>query len=130
MQMWERELNDMLDQVADYAEYYPKVLDMVAHAEADATEKGRRKTFFEYIGQLVVRLKRSRSQFNTITYIKHKDGPNFYQVQNYNYKMYEWYLDRKFPMETVTASTLNIDEKWLTEKERQSFRERANTVIQ
>lgn len=128
MEMWERELSDMLDQVADYAEDYPKVLDMVAHAEADATECGRRKTFFAYIRELVTRLKRNRSQFNTITYIKSKEGPNYYRVKNYNYKMYEWYIDRKFPMETVTPDTLNISEKWLTEEERQSFRERATTI--
>lgn len=121
----DKEIELLLDQVADYADGYPNVLDMVAQAEADAKTNHQEKVLLDYLRQLVTRLAILPSQHNSIVYYREsKDKPGFFQIRNYDYKMYCWYLNRGLPKETVTARTLNIDTKLLTKEERESFMKR------
>lgn len=93
MQVWEQRLNQMLDQVADYADDWNEVLEMVAVAD----NKGERQLLHDYLEYLVPRIKNMQRQFNWVTY---DQSNHAYVIHNYTLDVFR-YMRESYPQDAV-----------------------------
>lgn len=114
-EFWEQELEQLLNQVAEYAPDWDEVLDMVAAADMPENQK----MLYEYLRELVPRLKQMRREFNRVTYVN-----GGYVVSNYDFKMYSWAKKRGLGEDYITSFSLIFPPDFLTPAEVEQFNER------
>lgn len=117
MEVKRQQLNQLLDEVADFGDDWPEVIDMIANAEASSEDD----LLFKYLGLLVPRLRRMRRAFGYVTY---EPKSRCYQIHNYTFDTYRWFLRRKFKAAVITPSKIMIAVEELTPEEQDQLRQR------
>lgn len=97
----DQQIQQMLDQIADYAGDWEECLNMVAEAETDRDKQ----MLHDYLETLTTRLAKMQRRFNIVTY---RPTSKCWCVSNYDYKMYKWFKNAKFAGSTITPYSLFI----------------------
>lgn len=106
----EEQINQMFEQVADYAGDWPECIEMVEEIPLDAPD------LHEYLCLLTTRLSKMRRELNRVVYDDH-----IYKVLNYTYKMYEYLRWNYGEKAVITPSWIAVHTDDLTPKDRDAF---------
>lgn len=112
---WEQEFDQLLDQVGDYCGDWDEVLDMVAAADMPENQK----MLYEYLRELVPRLKQMRREFNRVTFVN-----GGYVITNYDFRMFSWAKKRGLGEDCITPFKLIFPPGFLTPNEVEQFNKR------
>lgn len=115
MLVWEQQLDQMLDQVADYAEGWDELLEMVASAD----KPSERKTLRDYLEYLVPRLKQMRRVFNRVEYDAKTES---FTIYNYTFAMFKYMREAYQDHAVFTANRIVIASEVLTDLDRDKLR--------
>lgn len=107
--VWEDQLDQMLDQVAEYAEDWEQCINMI-EAEPESKE------LHEYLTLLVPRLQLMQRRFNRVEY----DAKNrWWKIKNYTYKMWKYMKQKYDPV--ITPNTIIVEDEALTLTDRDNL---------
>lgn len=95
MEIGEYQLNQMLEEVAEHADGWDKLLEMVAEADTPAN----RQELYAYLEYLIPRIKHIRLAFNWVSY---DTQDRIWSIHNYDFKMFQ-YMRRRYPDEIVVT---------------------------
>lgn len=116
MEVWQQQLEQMLDQVADYADDWESCLNMVGELPED-------KNLHAYLELLVPRLKQMRREFNWTSLHNDIAGGKFWKVHNYTFKMWR-FMTKKFPDNiVVTKDYIAVPSSVLSPELNEEFRQ-------
>lgn len=107
MEAWRAELDDLFDQVAEYADDWPELINQI-------TALPLNKQTHEFLRQLVPRLKVMCRTFNRVSY---DTKSRTYTIKNYSYQVY-WYFKQKYPQAVITHMAISIHTDDLTDTDR------------
>lgn len=114
MQVWQQQLSDLYDQLAEYASDWPECIEM-------ATEPSESPELCEYLGLLTVRAKKMQRRFNYTSMIR--DGAHkIWRIHNYTYKMWRALISRCPDKIVVTPFYIAVPDEILTPELREKFR--------
>lgn len=95
MKVGEYQLNQMLDQVAEYADDWDKLLEMVAVADVPA----KRPELYAYLEYLLPRIKQMRRSFNWVSY---DAQARIWSIHNYDFNMFQ-YMRKRYTEDIVVT---------------------------
>lgn len=109
----EVELDAKLDRLATLIEGAGRYLDIVAEPEPSADLDA-------YVTQLLKRLERLNRPLNIV-----RELPGaIYQINNYDYAMFQWFTRHQFKAGVITPNCLHVPQGELTPEERKQFQNR------
>lgn len=113
-EVWEDQLDDMLDKVILYVGDWEELLDMLAAAD----NKADRPLLFKYMEYLITRVQLMDRKFNRVRLRFLRDRDKVWQIENYDFKMYK-YVSHKYPDNfVVTKWSIFILDEILSETDR------------
>lgn len=117
MEIGESQLAELFNQAEWYCEGWDEMLQEVERL-AKSKSSPRLRAYME---RLVPRLRNMQRRANRVCYDRrHK----IYEIYNYTYEMYCWYLDNDYPEEGARPDRLVLFDEYLTPEQRDALRKR------
>lgn len=117
MQVWEHQLEQMLDEVADSVGDWDELMNALAVQPPS-------QKLHQYLEARLPHFKRMNRQMNRVEYKPGKDGePSMFLIHNYDYKTWDWAVSC-FDHAIVTANLIALDADKLTPEIREKLRKR------
>lgn len=117
MEVRRESLEQMLDQVADYASDWDEILQMVAVVD----NTGERPLLQNYLELLLPRLKQMDRKFNRVEKLVLPEG-NCWRIRNYSYDVYKYFVTQYPEVAICTPMTLTLMENKLKQKDNDFLR--------
>lgn len=104
--------DQMLDQVIEYAGDWDELLNMLA-----VVDLGEHPLLYEYLEQLVPRVKRMQRQFNQVSY-----QDQIWRIHNYSFPMFEYMCKQYAEWLTITPYQIAIENEHLNATDQDKLR--------
>lgn len=117
MEVWEQRLDQLRDEVADYAHDWAQYIDSISQADTPDNER----ELLEYLEQVVPHLKQMRRELGYVTY---QPKSRCYLIHNYTFSTYQWAKRRAFNQMVIQPGYIAICVDELSATEQEQLRKR------